>query len=467
MDVFIVLKGHEFYNEAQTMAQVFYPNRKYIRAKDVNACSITLVSSLENGVCAALVYAGGGFLRSHEVKCVSCERTYLKNAVKISIYKVLEQVVGYTPKWGILTGIRPAKLASAMLADGKNGDEIIEAFKGDYLVSQEKARLALSVAENSRRITKAHDSVENSVNLYAGIPFCPSRCLYCSFTSYPADKFGGLIKSYLDCLRAEIAALPRLPVNSVYIGGGTPTSLNAEQLRYLLSFISDKYDTAGVEYTVEAGRPDTISREKLQIMRKYGVNRLSVNPQTMCAETLKRIGRRHTPEEAALAFKLARDEGFGNVNMDLILGLPGETVHTVKDTFERIAALSPDSITVHTLSVKRASRLNEELEIHTLPQPDEIEEMLKISARYAEAMEMFPYSMYRQKNMLGNFENVGWCKEDKHSIFNIETLEETRTILAAGAGAVTKNVSGDKISRVFNVKNVEEYVKRLSGENGI
>ena len=277
-----------------------------------------------------------------------------------------------------------------------------------------------------------------------------------------------MVDGYLDKLIEEIefvaGRLDKNKLMTIYIGGGTPTSLNEGQLERLLCVVRNNFSTSlALEYTVEAGRPDTITLEKLEILKKYGVNRISINPQTMNQKTLDLIGRHHTVEDVKTVFQMARKVGFNNINMDLILGLPEETTLDVMHTMKEIYQFNPDSLTVHTLAVKRASRLKEKFDDYTLTEGAFMEEMLDISAEYAKKMDMKPYYMYRQKNMIGNFENVGYCREGKECIYNVEIMEEKQTIIALGAGGTTKvyNRQTNQLTRVFNVKSVEDYTSRL------
>lgn len=301
-----------------------------------------------------------------------------------------------------------------------------------------------------------------------GIPFCPTRCLYCSFTSYPIDIYKTKVDGYVEALIKELKFLGEKAqgkrLDSIYIGGGTPTSLTAEQLDKIMAAVSETFDLSNIlEYTVEAGRPDTITAEKLKVIKKNGASRISVNPQTMNDETLRLIGRKHTVDDIKRVFYEARSIGHDNINMDLILGLPGEGEAEVKNTMEEIKKLSPESLTVHTLAVKRASRLKETLGEYDLAKAMLMENILGLSAKGAAEMGLAPYYMYRQKNMLGSFENVGYAKKGFESIYNVVIMEETQSIYAAGAGASTKlyDPETDRIERIFNVKNVDEYIGRI------
>lgn len=461
-----ILQGHELQNDVQTMIQVFYPNLHYTRAQEAAPLGVSIVSSMEKGIASAMLYRDGEKIDSWSMAYENgAGEKEEKRLVKRTIYELLKKETGLRPQWGLLTGVRPAKIISGLLAEGKSEEDCLKYFVKDYLVMEHKARLALAVAKAEQKLLEENKA--NDISLYIGIPFCPTRCLYCSFTSYPLAQYKDRVDEYLNAMFRELEFLAEYAkdfhLRSIYIGGGTPTSLNEQQLERLLHKVSVLFDTKEMEYTVEAGRPDTITREKLRLMKEYGVNRISINPQTMNEETLKAIGRRHSVEDIRRVFYEARELGHENINMDLILGLPGENPGDVELTMEEILKLAPDNVTVHTLAVKRASRLKEEFDQHTLSTAEALEEMLAITAEYAKKMGMEPYYMYRQKNMVGNFENVGYCHPGKEGEYNVQIMEEKQTILAAGAGASTKTVDSetDQIQRIFNVKSVEDYIARI------
>lgn len=394
------------------------------------------------------------------------EQADYKNGFKHFLYTSLQKETGCSLPWGNLTGIRPTKIPMAMLEEGKSEDEILSFLETQHLVSREKAALSLEIAERECRILQPLH-YENGYSLYIGIPFCPTTCLYCSFTSFPISAWKARVADYLSALEKEIdyiaEAYRHKILDTVYIGGGTPTSLSAEELDRLLAKLKASFDFTTVqEFTVEAGRADSITEEKLRVLYRHGVSRISVNPQTMKQETLQFIGRQHTVEQVENAFYMARDVGFDNINMDIILGLPGETEEDVRNTIEAIRAMEPDSLTVHSLAVKRASRLAEWITENGLSTLCNTEETMRIAEMGARGMEMAPYYLYRQKNMSGNFENVGYAKEGKYGIYNILIMEEKQTIVALGAGTVTKRVYGDgRIERCDTVKDVVQYIERI------
>lgn len=390
-----------------------------------------------------------------------------RNVFKRMMYDMLKKLTGRELPWGTLTGVRPTKIVYTLLEDGKNDHEIRDYLKKEYYVSEKKGDLAIKVASNEKRLLEKLD-YNNGYSLYAGIPFCPTTCLYCSFTSYPLAVWKDRVDTYVDAMLKELEFTSRLmkdkKLDTFYMGGGTPTTLEPEQLDRVLSFFEEHFDTTGLkEYTIEAGRPDSITRDKLLIMKKHGVDRISINPQTMNDDTLKLIGRHHTVEQIKEAFTLARECGFDNINMDLIIGLPGETREHIEGTMREVALLAPDSLTVHSLAIKRAARLNifwEKYKDYAMVNTDDI---INMTADCAAAMGMEPYYLYRQKNMAGNFENVGYSKPGREGIYNILIMEEKQTIMAVGAGASTKVVfpEENRIERVENVKDVTTYIENI------
>ena len=370
--------------------------------------------------------------------------------------------------WGVLNGIRPVKIAYKLIKSGKTPAQTVEYFINEYGASREKAELAVRVAKVEMPIIDSMD--DKGVSIYIGIPFCPTRCLYCSFVSNSVASGAKYITAYLECLKREISYTADIikqnknVVESVYIGGGTPTTLSADQLRFLFDGIFIEFDLSdNKEFTVEAGRPDTITEEKLKAIKDFGIDRISINPQTMNAETLKIIGRNHTPDDIRRAYLMARECGIDCINMDIIAGLPGETVDMFKYTVEEVEKLNPENTTVHTMSIKRSSKLNETLEDYNLTDDCKVAEMVDFSLKTIASNGKNPYYLYRQKNMLGNLENVGYAKPGYESLYNIYIMEEVQTIISLGCGGVTKTVDRetDRIERIFNVKEPKDYIERI------
>lgn len=377
----------------------------------------------------------------------------------------------------MLTGVRPTKLAMHQMENGMNEAQAKAFLQEVYCVSEKKAGLAVDIACREKALLSKLDYL-NGFSLYVGIPFCPSICSYCSFSSSPIDVWSPRMDDYLKALCIELHHIAKetegKTLNTIYIGGGTPTTLTAKQLEKLLNvvdelFLNEERGAELLEYTVEAGRPDSITKEKLEVLCSHPVTRISVNPQTMQQKTLDLVGRKHSVQAVKDIFHLARELGFDNINMDLIAGLPGENAEDMRDTLRQIEELSPDSLTVHSLAIKRAARMAQEQPVRDLH--TEITEMVEDAAKTAEKLGLVPYYLYRQKNIAGNFENVGYAKADKAGIYNILIMEEKQTIYAAGAGATTKIVLPEKIKtengketnliRIENVKNIEAYIDRI------
>ena len=387
-----------------------------------------------------------------------------KRALKRAVYALMQQIQPTEMPWGSLTGIRPTKLLRE-LGERVGEEEAVREFREVFSVRADKLRLAATINAVQKPILASVQA--NDVDIYVGIPYCKTRCLYCSFGAELARK--NAVEEYLPYLYRDIENGARLVsdggyrVRAVYVGGGTPTVLSAAQLDELFHRFEAAYGGYGMECTVEAGRPDTITREKLQVLRDHDVARISINPQTMSDETLRRIGRAHTAKEIVDAFALARSMGFDSINMDLIAGLPGETVADMERTLSAIKALRPDNLTVHTLAIKRSSRLKERLEQYPLPSREDVETMIGMGFQTAKEIELWPYYMYRQKYQNGNLENVGYAADKKLCVYNVDMMEETTSILAHGAGAMTKRVfSGqNRVERIPNPKDVPTYGAKL------
>lgn len=419
-------------------------------------------------------------------------RTYYKNELKKLLFTLLrdypEEYLSSSPKrripaWGTMTGVRPVKIIMNQLLSGAAKDQVRKELQETYLCSPEKVELGMQIATREAALLE-QIPYEQGYSLYISVPFCPTTCFYCSFPSYPLEQFGHFTGAYLQALKKEISAMADVmqgkTLSSIYVGGGTPTTLSADQLGELIQHVRSCYPVSqSYEFTVEAGRPDSITRDKLQALRDMGVDRISVNPQTMQQRTLDLIGRRHAVSDTRSAFAMARKLGFSNINMDLIIGLPGETVSDFWDTLRQIEALDPDSITIHSLVIKRASRLRtileeqaaqgqvslEELECE---RGNQMEQMLRLGQEFAGEHGYAPYYMYRQKNSAGHAgstgqENIGYARPGSECLYNVLIMEEKQTILAVGAGASTKlyHPSLGQVSRVENVKSVTDYIARV------
>lgn len=392
-------------------------------------------------------------------------KTEQKNIVKRLIYNALKKHTGKELVWGDLTGIRPTKIPRKMLDEGKSEEDILRYMKETYFISDEKGNLAIDIAKRERQIIAPLH--KKGYSIYIGIPFCPTTCLYCSFTSNPIAMWRGKVSEYLEALKKEILFVKNERegqiIDTIYIGGGTPTTLSASELEELLSYIDENLDVSNLlEYTVEAGRADSITIDKLKVLKAHRVTRISVNPQTMNQKTLDIIGRRHRVEDVLRAFSDAREVGFDNINMDIILGLPEEGPLEVSHTIDEIVKLAPDSLTVHSLAVKRGSRLYEMICQNGYTTMINTPETMKIAMRGAEALSLKPYYLYRQKNMAGNYENTGYAREGCFGIYNILIMEELEPIVALGPGSVSKVITPEgKLVRSDNVKDVALYIEKI------
>ena len=495
----IVVQNEVYAYDMYHITKAFYPNEVYEQYVDESFPQLIKISVEES----SRDFKGSFKIEKNEVENIE-ERKLRKRYVNLKLYDWLCHNTQKELAWGILTGVRPTKLMMTLLESGMSEDEVKQWMKENYRITDAKADLGLQVAQKEKELLEQLD-YENGYSLYIGIPFCPSICSYCSFSSYPIGLWKKRVDEYLDAVCKELSFIGETAkrnnkkLNTVYIGGGTPTTLEAGQLDRLLTHLENKVSFEDLkEITVEAGRPDSITREKLEVLKAHNIGRISINPQTMQQKTLHEIGRWHTVEDIKRVYAMARELGFDNINMDLIAGLPGETAEDMQDTLEQIKELAPDSLTVHALAMKRASRLTREQKENSVKHKESIAKqepgnvpaestsddtekiaanlscMIDMAADYAKEMDLVPYYLYRQKNIAGNFENVGYAKVDKAGIYNILIMEEKQSIIAVGAGASTKIVvpedkaevdpkTGNKkcIVRVENVKDVEQYINRI------
>lgn len=466
----IQLSEDNFQYDVYTLVKAFFPEEDVKVMVGLSDClpeeGKTLQVCYQQEKVTVTIKEKGIVISEESVTFESAERKQKKNRLKKLLYGQLSKVAGRQLPWGNLTGIRPIKIVMSMLEQGKSSEEVEKSVRETYCISEEKAKLSLEIAERELEVLNTFPYKEG-YSLYVGIPFCPTTCLYCSFTSYPIGIWRGRTGEYLAALYKELeyiaGRMKHKRLDSVYIGGGTPTTLSAGELNSLLSFIREKFDCSNVkEFCVEAGRPDSITIEKLSVLKESGVKRISINPQTMNDKTLQVIGRQHSVEDIRCAYDMAASVGFPTINMDIILGLPGENLQDLEHTLKEIEKLAPQNLTVHSLALKRAARLNIQKQSYVQEINAAPAKMMKMAAEYAETMGMVPYYLYRQKNMGGNLENVGYAARGHIGLYNILIMEEKQTIMAAGAGAMTKNVlsSGD-IVRVENVKDVANYIERV------
>ena len=461
----LYVKNHNFLFELENLTRLFFPNEKITVIRDFLEPQPPYIYTEVSDKITISVNIGSFNKSETAVKKLTDDDNELVSAQLL--YKLLCDFTGLTQPWGLLTGVRPVKLLRR-LAEESNEEQAVKKFEKDFFVSNEKIALSRETEHNERKILEL--SKPESFSLYVGIPFCPSRCSYCSFVMASIERAEKLIEPYTKLLceeikrTAEIANKLGLRLETVYFGGGTPTTLSAEQLDTVLGTVNKSFDMSTCrEFTVEAGRPDTIDIAKLFALKENKVDRISINPQTTNDEVLKTIGRKHTAQQFFDAFELARKCGFDNINTDLIAGLPTDTPESFKNSLDSIVRLNAECITVHTLCMKRASRLTTEGVTLDLQQARDAREMLAYTQNILGQNEYIPYYMYRQSRMVGNLENVGWSKRGFESLYNVYVMDETHTILACGSGGVTKlkRNNPDYLERIFNFKYPYEYIDRF------
>ena len=458
----LIIDSHPFRYEMEALCRMFLHGRelKITEEAEIPPKEDYIYTALEGDEITVKAKIDGKYSEAKR----TAENDHARN-MELAVFGVLTEILSIRPKWGVLTGIRPVKLAMQLHDMGLSEEEIRKKLKEERLVSDEKLDLLLTTMEHELEIRAS--SRPNSVSLYISIPFCPSRCSYCTFTSHSVEKAAKLIPQYVELLCGELKDIAvlideiGLHLETVYMGGGTPTVLTAKQLDRVLSTVNESFDMTGVrELTVEAGRPDTITAEKLAVLKKNGVGRISINPQTMDDEVLAAIGRKHTAEDVKNAFALAKTFGFDSINMDLISGLPGDNMEKFRKTIAEVIAMNPDNITLHTLTVKHGANLAPMAQSVFAATADAMNEYAY--GEFAKAG-YFPYYLYRQKGTVDNLENVGFCKPGKEGMYNIFIMDETHTVLSAGAGGVTKLKApyDKKIERIFNFKYPYEYIERF------
>lgn len=464
----IYIKGHDFKYEIEKLCRIFLPFEKIAFTENGEDFDVSVILSENEDNAELFVSLKLGEEYREKSDCVKKDsKKEYERMLACMLYRCFSEITGYSSRWGILTGVRPAKLFSSLERQGGKS-YAREYFSDKLLVSPEKIRLCEQAVEGEKAIIDL--SGEKSFSLYIGIPFCPSRCSYCSFVSHSVEKAKRLLPEYVRLLCEEIritgsiAEKCGLKLETVYIGGGTPTTLSPKELTAVMSAVKESFDLKGIrEYTAEAGRPDTITLDKLKAIKLGGATRISINPQTMNDEVLEEIGRKHTASQTVEAMKIAREAGFYNINMDLIAGLPKDSEKSFENTVEKILELNPESITVHTLCLKRSSDMTVGGQIEQLYRGEEASGMLDYGKKRFEEMGYEPYYMYRQSKMVGNLENVGYSKKGYEGLYNVYIMDETHTILAVGASAVTKlrAYNENTIERIYNFKYPYEYINRF------
>lgn len=476
--IYLEQNAEIYNNDIRAMLQAFFDNEKVVLSKEDTRISLKVIYTADTDV-ETQVATGGyvtytlededGYEASKTVVVDYKNKKVARNPLKAALYHMLSDYTGKELPWGSMTGVRPTKVATEWLEKGKKEEEIRLLYTDTYLTIPQKADICIEVAKKEQELFKDF-SYDEEYCIYIGIPFCPSRCLYCSFTSYPIAQYADKVEDYLQALYKEMEFVAKADAYqdkrlvAVYIGGGTPSALSAKQLEELVGKLKCTFDMQYVrEFCVECGRPDSITIEKLQVLKKLGVERISINPQTMWDETLQLIGRAHSVAQTKEAFKLAREAGFDNINMDMIVGLPGEDIENVRHTLSEIRKMAPDSLTVHSLAIKRAANLNIEMERYQSLIKGSTNEMLLAVDECARDLGLYPYYLYRQKNIPGKLENIGYAAKGKECVYNILIMEEKLDILGMGAGSSSKFVfhKENRIERVENVKNVDEYIHRI------
>ena len=462
----IVVKNHPYEYDVENISEIFFPYEK-IKVYE-GACGendpVTVITEINGDelIIDAFVYD-----RHKRLTQTAFDSTDRQNALSVLLYNALSEILGITYPWGLLYGVRPARRMHA-LTDNFSEDEAKRIFKEKYLVNDAKIQLTASVMHSENKIISL--SKDKSFSLYVSIPFCPSRCSYCSFVSHSIENTKKLVGPYVELLIKEIEDTGRyakelgLRLESVYFGGGTPTTLSAKHLTEIFKAIEQNFDlSTNREYTVEAGRPDTVTEDKLLALKAAGVSRISINPQTFNDEVLKLIGRRHSAEETLKAFELAQKCDFDNINMDFIAGLPGDSLESFKNSISKGIELGAQSVTVHTLSLKSGAYMATRENAFDPSPKYLVADMVDHSNKALTDHGYHPYYMYRQGKSLGNLENVGWCKEGFDCLYNVFMMDETHTVLAVGAGAVIKlkDPKSGKIQRVYNYKYPYEYIDRF------
>ncbi|MDD6101624.1 MAG: coproporphyrinogen dehydrogenase HemZ [Clostridiales bacterium] len=469
--VYMAFKGKDISQQIRPLIQSFFGNVVYECENTADLvlkenADIQILMDYQDDYMDIKVYEGSVLYEAYHSDDVPEDIREYRYKAGRGIYDILHKMTGKELPWGILVGIRPTKHVYESITRGESPERIKRRFTEEFYVSEEKTDISVDIACREKRILDSFD-YRNGYSIYIGIPFCPTTCLYCSFTSYPLSRFGSYMNDYIEALIKEIkyagTAISGKKLHTIYIGGGTPTALDEYNLERLLQAVCTYLpaDNA-LEFCVEAGRPDTITKEKLILLKKYGVDRISINPQTLVEKTLEVIGRRHTVQSVFDSFFLARECGHDNINMDLIIGLTGEGTEEVKKTLEGVELLKPESLTVHTLALKRAARLKIENDKYRGREGKNIHESLRLTGSFAASQGLNPYYLYRQKNMAENLENVGYAKEGRECLYNILIMEEKQTILALGAGATTKYVyDEERLDRIENVKSLTDYIGRI------
>ncbi len=474
---YIIANGYDFNHDIYELVRTFYPDEEIQNIEDIdtynkgNLLTISLIENEYGFICITKLYFDDVLIseNTENLNDIFINRSWEKTinvGVKKSIFKTLIKVTDKKFPWGILTGIRPTKIVHELIEKNTPIEIINEILVNQYMLSDEKARLLIEIAKRQSKYLYPID--KSKYSLYIGIPFCPTRCIYCSFPAVPIKRCSKIVDSYIDNLMYEIKNIKYFmkdkTINTVYIGGGTPTSISVDQLKRIIAGVYKNFGYDNIkEFTVEAGRPDTLNYDMLKMFKEMRINRISINPQSMNDKTLRLIGRDHKASDIVDSFNMAKEIGIENINMDLIVGLPGEGLKEVENTLKIIGQLSPENLTVHTLSIKRGSNVKNNLDLYKLEEQKVIENMLTAISDFTKKNNYKPYYLYRQKNILGNFENIGYSKEGLECIYNISIMEEKETIIAAGVGSTSKIYypEENRLERIFNFRDINEYINRI------
>lgn len=477
--IYVYLDGHNYEHDLFELIRVFFPKDEIVFIKDRmeyknQGYLVQNILSHREGklLSVSSIHYNGTIIKDflEDIDSINIHRNTLEQNIKVgikkSIYNCLVTLSDNDVPWGILTGIRPVKIVHDLMGKNIPVNTIYSILRNEYKLAENKANLIISIANKQRKYI--YPISDKYFSLYVSIPFCPTRCVYCSFPAYALGRYDNLIETYVDKLIYEIRNIKDImsnkTINTVYIGGGTPTAIPTIQLERIIKSIYNNFDKNKIkEFTVEAGRPDTINTENLSMLKDMGIRRISINPQTMNDKTLKLIGRNHTSSDIIKSYNLAKNIGIDIINMDLIIGLPGEGIEEIKSTLREIEKLNPENLTVHTLAVKRGSKFKEEMDSYTIESQKILQFMLDETINFSERMNLIPYYLYRQKQILGNFENIGYCKENLECIYNVSIMEEKETIIAAGVGAISKIYypEENRIERIPNYKDLLQYLNRV------
>ncbi len=459
--MYLVIKNHSYTYNVQTATQIFFQNETFVAKDEVQLDGYSLVSEKFEDFFETRLYKDGSLLTKLNKKI----DTDISHEAKLSVFLLLRDFLGYEPVYGVLSGIRPTKLVQKLSSENKSEEEIRQILKNRYFVDEEKIEFLLKVSNKELEVLDKIDIRNNA--LYIGIPFCPSICAYCSFTSFNMKKYkdNGIMSQYVDYLIEELTYVvtnSKNKIENLYIGGGTPTSLDDGNFEKLLKSVNEVLDVNELkEFTVEAGRVDTITETNMLLMKKYGVSRISINAQTMKNETLRLNGRTHTKEDFIEKFNLARRLGFDFINVDIIVGLLGEEKEDIVNSLNEILELKPENITIHTLAIKKGAVYKQNIEQFDFMDNKKIKETLDLLYGILYKLQYLPYYMYRQKNILGNFENTGFALSGYESLYNVSIILEVQSIIGLGSGSASKLVLDDKVTREYNFKGVEEYIEKF------